>query len=85
MVLLDTTQSEGTVETQLAKAAKYLADDSFAELKITDEPSFDKIASYSTAKQCFDKEVLCKKIVLKNLAKGNTFREIFVLYLYIKG
>ena len=58
MVLIDTTQSEGTVETQLAKAAaKYLADDSFAELKITDEPSFDKIASYSTAKQRFDKEV----------------------------
>ena len=67
-LLLDTTQDEATVETKLNNlAAKYMAYDSFAGLKITDEPSFDRIASYSIGKQRFDKVFGEDKIFYINL------------------
>ena len=67
-LLLDQTQNEATVEAKLTNlAAKYTEYDSFAGLKITDEPSFNDIASYSTAKKRFDKVFGKDKIFYINL------------------
>ena len=55
-LLLDKTQNEVTVEARLRELAlKYMVYDSFAGLKITDEPSFENIEPYAIGKQRFDK------------------------------
>ena len=83
-LLLDKTQDESVVEEKLAKAAaKYLEYDSFAGLKIRDEPNFKEIAGYAQAKKRFDKVFGKDKIFYMNLvssiaapsALGSTYKE----------
>ena len=67
-LLLDKTQNEVTVEARLRELAlKYMVYDSFAGLKITDEPSFENIEPYAIGKQRFDKVFGKDKIYYINL------------------
>ena len=67
-LLRDTTQSEATVDSKLRNLAqKYMVYESFAGLKITDEPSFDHIQDYALGKQRFDRVFGEEKIYYMNL------------------
>ena len=67
-LLQDTMQSEATVDAKLRNlASKYMVYESFAGLKITDEPSFDRIADYAIGKKRFDKVFGEDKIYYMNL------------------
>lgn len=83
-LLLDKTQPEATVEAKLTElAAEYMEYDSFAGLKIRDEPSYNEIAGYAQAKVRFDKVFGKDKIFYMNLlssivapgALGSTYQE----------
>ena len=70
-LLLDTTQDEEVVETKLTNfSQKYMAYDSFAGLKIRDEPNFSQIAGYAQAKKRFDKVFGKDKIFYMNLVSS---------------
>lgn len=67
-LLTSTTLSDDEAVEQLkAAAAKYTAFDSFAGLKVRDEPALDEIKNYSTAKVRFDKAFGKDKIFYMNL------------------
>lgn len=89
-LLLDDIQEEDVIESKLRTAAeKYLKYDSFAGLKIRDEPLYDEIAGYAHAKKRFDKVFGKDKIFYMNLLSsivapnrlGSTYQEYVKEYI----